>query len=157
MTHKYLSREPSEAMCVAGMEAAPMKKEHYPSGAYTGRRSSAVGTHEVADIYRAMHDAASSAAPAALTPEPHPGRTHFADDDTLAYIKKLEEGLRAAERDGERLDWLEREWQAEQDELMVLGHVETRSLFRRNQPITRAAIDAELAALSSRAQTKDKP
>jgi len=44
-------------------------------------------------------------------------------------------------KDRERLDWLEGEFQREQGEAVRPG---LRSLFRLNQPITRAAIDAAM-------------
>jgi hypothetical protein len=48
----------------------------------------------------------------------------------------------ALRTDAERLDWLEGELEREQD-LRLAGSLELpRSLFRRNVPITRAAIDA---------------
>lgn len=42
--------------------------------------------------------------------------------------------------DTEMLDWLETEMQQEQDEIRLMGKVVSRSLFRRNEAITRAAI-----------------
>jgi len=44
-------------------------------------------------------------------------------------------------KDRERVDWLEGEFQREQGEAVRPG---LRSLFRLNQPITRAAIDAAM-------------
>jgi len=58
---------------------------------------------------------------------------------------RLAVALREAAKDSERLEWLEREMQREQEELLDGGTVVTHSLFRQNRPITRAAIDAALA------------
>ena len=54
-------------------------------------------------------------------------------------IAELEVELVEARKDTERLDWLEMEMQREGGDLFNV-----RSLFRRNQPITRAAIDASM-------------
>src|SRR6185503_20335739 len=52
-------------------------------------------------------------------------------------IARLEAALREAGKDTERLDWLANEVDRE-----MSGIQKRQSLFRRNQPITREAIDA---------------
>lgn len=56
--------------------------------------------------------------------------------------------------DARRLDWLERELEAERAEIDRMGHCKTRSLFRRNVPITRAAIDAAISAQAAAGEGK---
>lgn len=48
-------------------------------------------------------------------------------------------------KDAERMDYLESEWETERELIKVgLAH-KIKSLFRRNKPITREAIDSEIA------------
>lgn len=52
--------------------------------------------------------------------------------------------LEAYRRDSERMDWLENEMSRELMDIAV--GIPVKSLFRRNLPITRQAIDAEIRA-----------
>lgn len=69
---------------------------------------------------------------------------HDVPDDHLptirARIAQLEAELAEARRDGERLDYLEREMEYER-RCIDHGVAPAHSLFRRNVPITRSAID----------------
>lgn len=67
-------------------------------------------------------------------------------DSMAACIRNLLAALREAERDCVRLDWLEQELAKEEREQAMSGAVAYRALFRKNFPITRAAIDATLNA-----------
>lgn len=63
----------------------------------------------------------------------------------IAHAAEAREGR----RDRERLDWLEGEFQREHDWMMTAqwgGNPCPKSLFRKNEPITREAIDAARAA-----------
>lgn len=73
--------------------------------------------------------------------------TRAIDDPAVNNIRTLPDAIRAlraqleeCRKDGERVDWLEGELQREEQGLPPGG-----SLFRRNMPITRAAIDAAIA------------
>ncbi len=80
--------------------------------------------------------------------------------DIDGKLAASEQRVAALEQDGQRLDFLEGEMERE---LAILdkdfGGVLPRSLFRRNVPITRADIDAEIAraALADAARTEAKP
>ena len=70
----------------------------------------------------------------------------WAEDGRHAYDDNCFSGwldIEALARDSERLDYLEREMEIEQ---RLIKHTDQRvnSLFRRNMPITRAAIDKEM-------------
>lgn len=70
-------------------------------------------------------------------------------DGRNARIAELEAEVAALRRDRERLDWLEGEFQREHDWMMTAqwgGNPCPKSLFRKNEPITREAIDAARAA-----------
>jgi hypothetical protein len=78
--------------------------------------------------------------------------------DLAQRVQSLEAQLAAAEtllasreKDKARLDWLGYELVREEHEVTHTGSVRTASLFRANQPITRAAIDAAIAAAQPRA------
>lgn len=76
-----------------------------------------------------------------------PLRVELRDTELLLKLERertayLEKQLEAAGKDTERLDWLASELDLERAEIVATGALTRRSLFRKNYPITKAAIDA---------------
>jgi len=69
--------------------------------------------------------------------------------ELIAIAHRAEAEARALRRDRERLDWLDGEFEREHEWMVTAqwgNNPYRKSLFRKNEPITRDAIDAAMAA-----------